>query len=67
VANGDLFSHIIAFSPGFMRPPAQVREQREAHRRRGAGLIMAGFFVTEEIAGAAVCMVNGLTFCGLLY
>jgi predicted esterase len=31
VANGDLFSHIIAFSPGFMRPPAQVREQRGAH------------------------------------
>jgi predicted esterase len=23
--NGDLFSHIIAFSPGFMRPPSVVR------------------------------------------
>jgi phospholipase/carboxylesterase len=23
--SGDLFSHIIAFSPGFMRPPSVVR------------------------------------------
>ncbi len=23
--NGDLFSHIIAFSPGFMRAPSKVR------------------------------------------
>ena len=26
-ANGDLFTHIAAFSPGFMRPPVSVGEQ----------------------------------------
>jgi predicted esterase len=26
VANGDLFTHIVAFSPGFMNPPSQAGE-----------------------------------------
>ena len=38
VANGDLFTHIMAFSPGFMRPPAQVREGGQGGRgARGGG------------------------------
>lgn len=28
ITNGDLFSHVIAFSPGFMRPASQVGEPR---------------------------------------
>jgi phospholipase/carboxylesterase len=28
LANGDLFSHIVAFAPGFMSPPAQVGRPR---------------------------------------
>jgi phospholipase/carboxylesterase len=28
IGNGDLFSHVIAFSPGFMAPAAQVGEPR---------------------------------------
>jgi predicted esterase len=28
IANGDLFTHVLAFSPGFMAPPAQVGSPR---------------------------------------
>lgn len=28
IANGDLFTHLIAFSPGFMAPPGQVGQPR---------------------------------------
>lgn len=28
LANGDLFTHVIAFSPGFMRPPSRVGKPR---------------------------------------
>jgi phospholipase/carboxylesterase len=28
IANGDLFSHILAFSPGFLAPPSQAGEPR---------------------------------------
>jgi phospholipase/carboxylesterase len=40
--NGDLFSHIIAFSPGFMRPPSVVSDALlQASARVGSHLMVA--------------------------
>ena len=54
VANGDLFTHIMAFSPGFMRPPAQVM-----NHGRGGG-------VKTSAGTVANIIVNGwLEFWGI--
>src|SRR3712207_5493292 len=51
IANGDLFSHVLTFSPGFLMPAGQVGSRVSSSR---TGLTMGGSRSTPAAAGSSL-------------